>query len=562
MKKRLFTTALTLLLTFSLVMPAVFFAAPQRVYGAEKNSCIGGLLGGIGGAILASIMGEVPSFDMTTSVGTGFTAGATMETCINDLITVPFMRQAVRNMLKSITDSTINWINGTGNPTGQPSYVPNLSVHLQGVGDSAALALINQMKIGFNSPFGSAISSSLLKDYAQKTSVAGFFSANQNTLSKYSKNPAAFVGGSWSQGGLGEWFALTGPTQNNPFILYQAAQRQAVSNVTQAQTNRRQDLVSSGGFLSFCPAGSKSSNSISPSVSCTSPDGRPVNATTPGSAIMSYAQANINSGIGQFVSAQDLDSALGQIVSALGNRVLGATGLFSSSQPSSSRNTTVVSALPSNSSVSSVSIAQTTLSNIAAYTSAWETIATAANTASTSADSLVKFCIVAANKAALATGVNEWGIQVFPQTSPVGVHSVFIDAARKQAVDAQTAITTEILPVLTQAKVETSSFESTKTLALKVQAAAAVVPIADPIQFSTDVATLVSMPPSVLDVNTAQQNARALGGAMANPAGSLTVSGGSLVDQMNLINTNAQLLQTTVCNPASSLYVAPDISGG
>jgi len=597
MSKKPFVTTLAVLLTITLVAPAVFFITPQRA-SAASGSCIGGLLGGVGGYIVSMITGAVPSSDTATQVGTGATAGATIGTCINDLIIVPTLRQMIRSMLKSITNSTINWINGTGNPTGQPSYVRNLPGHLQSVGDSAAFAFIAKISTGFNSPFGSAISLALYKNYFQQTSLAGFFGANKSTLPGSRQSQQSFLAGNWSQGGVGTWFALTTQTQNNPYTLYQTAQSQLGSNVSQVQTNRRQDLMQSGGFLSFCngtksgaiagPAnnpdeqtalqacrangGSESEcyiesgglgqgRGINPQASCTNADGTPAEVTTPGSTISSYLQANVNSGIGQLVSAQDLDSAISQVVMALGNKVLGSTGLFGSSQTSSSKNTTVVTTAPSSASVSAVSLAETTLSNITAYTNAWQTIAAVTNTASTSVDSLAKFCTTAADKAALditSNNSNEWNTMVVSVSQNLAtMHSVFIAASRKQATDAQTALATEIAPVLAQVKAVPNAIGSTKVFALKVQAEATAIPIADPVQFSTDVATLTSMPPSVIDVINAQQNAQAFGAAQANPVESLNVSGGSLVDQMNLLNTNAATLKTTVCNPASELYTGP-----
>jgi len=47
------------------------------------------------------------------------------------------------------------------------------------------------------------------------------------------------------------------------------------------------------------------------------------------------------------------------------------------------------------------------------------------------------------------------------------------------------------------------------------------------------------MPPTMQDIANAEQGTQTFGGATASPTGSLTVSGGSLVDQMNLISANA-----------------------
>ncbi|MDD3531512.1 MAG: hypothetical protein PHV99_02915 [Candidatus Pacebacteria bacterium] len=490
---------------------------------------------------------------------------------------MPLIRSIIKKTIQNMTKSVVNWINGA-NSSKAPSYVPNLSIHLQGVGDSAALAFIEQMRTGFNSPFGSAISSALLKDYAQKTSVAGFFSGNQNTLTKYSSNPSAFVGGSWSQGGLGEWFALTGPTQNNPFILYQTAQNQAVSNVTQAQTNRRQDLVQSGGFLSLCPAGSTSSTGVKPQAPCTSEDGKPVQSVTPGSMIHAYAtkaiaDAGFDQSYAQLISANDFDSALSAVLNAVMDQVLGAaTGLLGGGSPSSTssgggpRSTAITSALGSytdsstsaseSASASGLSAAQSVLSNITTYLNSWQTIATAANTASSSAASLADFCTAAAIDAA---------------ANPAGWSSldVFINKANTQATAARNAITSVIAPALQEAAAVASSsvIANTKALALKVQAnsvagldttASANSSAASTLSVQTQ--TLLTSSPTPTETDNAQKNASVNGGAIAlpmstsaTPTVSLDVTGGSLVDRMNLISTNAQTLKTKSCTPVSCL---------
>lgn len=527
-----FSSALAILLTISFVTSATFFIASPRA-SASGIGCVGGIIGGVVGSLLS--VADVPATSKSGNIINSQTAGATIGTCINDLIIVPTLRAMIRGFLQDMTRSTINWINGTSNPTGQPSYVPNLSVHLQSVGDVAALAFISQVATGFNSPFGSAISASLRTNYLQRTSVGGFLAANKSTLPP---NINAFLAGNWSQGGAASWFALTTQTKNNPYTLFQAAQSQLGSNVGQAQTNRRQDLLQSGGFLSFCPAGSSSKSSgggIAPGVSCTSPDGTPVDTTTPGSAIMSYAQANINSGIGQLISAQDLDSAIGSIVSALANKVLGPTGLFGTSRPSSSRSTTIATPTPSSAASSASSLAQTILFNVSTYTTAWQTIETAANTASSSVADLVDFCTVAASNA--------------------GGSTAFASAATAQAAAARATLTTVIASVLAQAKAIPDLMKSTTDFALKVQAESTANPIENPTQFGIDVSTLSIMPPTLSDVSSAQVNALTTGAAQANPPGSLTVTGG-LVDQMNLLNTNAEALKTTVCDPTSELYVA------
>ncbi|MHB8660459.1 MAG: hypothetical protein ACYC75_00750 [Minisyncoccota bacterium] len=559
MNTKSFTGVFAILLIFSFVAPVAFLAAPQRA-SAAGASCVGGLLGGVGGAVYSYLNPAVPNNSAIENITTAQTAGATLGTCINDLVLMPLARNLIKQAIQNMTASVITFINGgSTNGTGQPSYVPNLATHMQLVGDSTALPFIAQTATGFNSPFGSAIALSLQTNYNQQTSVGGFFGANQCTLNDPSVSPNinSFVAGNWSQGGTGAWFALTGPTPNNPYVLQQAAQSQQWSLVNQAQTNQRQDLLQSGGFLSWCGGANSSITTLNGAINlkepCVNFDGSQANAQTPGSIIAGYAQkAVVGSGFdqeyAQLISANDIDSALSAIANALIGQVLGSTGLFGSSQPSIASGSSLTTQLrtysPSGTSAAApqtaaASMAQATLNNVTNYTNAWQTVISAAKTASTNATSLATFCTTAANTANTATSSS-------PQLK------TFVTTATAEAAAAQTSISTEISPVITQAQTAISSVANTQAFALKVQAEATSPTAGSGGALAADTQALATMPPSATDLATAQQNAQTFGGATANPGGSLTVSGGSLIDQMNLINTNATALRS-VCIPPPML---------
>lgn len=559
MRKYPFASALAILLIITLVTPTVFFIAPQKTHAAGgilgAASCIGSILGiGVGTVVTKVVSPAVPTWDALNLSQNTVSASANSTSCINDTILMPLARALARMILQQITASTINWING-GNGTGQPSFVLNLGVHLQSVGNAVAIPFINQIATGFNSPFGPAIASSLMKSYSQQTSMAGFFAANQSTLAQSSPNQAAFLAGNWSQGGIPAWFALTTQDQNNPYTLYQAAQSQLGSQVNQAQTNRRQDLISGQGFLSWCgatdsSAGSGSATGVNPGASCINKDGTSGNVQTPGSVILGYTQKTLGSGIDQLVSAQDLDAALGAIVTTLIKNVLGGTGLFGASRSSSS-GTAITTQLQNyaadnaSASASATSIAQSKASQVTSYTDAWNTIAIAANTASTTAADLATFCIAQQSTASdiFAAGGNPGGDMI-----------AFMAISNAQAAAAQTAITTEIAPVLKQALAAPASVAATQTFVLKVESEAlglTSLTTADTGAagaLTADTQTLSTMPPTAADVATVQENAQTFGGSKATPTGSLTVSGSSLVDQMNLIKANAAALKAA-CTP-------------
>jgi hypothetical protein len=592
----MFLTGLAILFTLTLVAPAIFFIAPQRVQAqAGAIGCVSGVAAGLASLVIEAVK-NVPATSPAGEAGSITTAGATLGSCVDDTILKPFARLMARIVLQQITTSTINWITGK-NGNGQPSFVVNLSLNLQSVGDAVALPFINQIRTGFNSPFGSAISSALQVNYNQKTSLAGFFSANQSTLPGSLQSQQAFLAGNWSQGGIPAWFALTTQCQNNPYCLYQTSESQLGSNVSQAQTNRRQDLIQSQGFLSWCGTtaaaaqtqsqasggyqacidqcnnasggytascadscatnfsqsggsiGGATSNGINPGASCTNSDGTPGNIQTPGSVIHDYTQkAVVGAGIDQLVSAQDLDQALGAIALALVNQVLSGSGLLGASAPSSSSRPSAMTLLQSYAAsnaaaaTSATSLAQMTLAQLGTYTGAWNTITAAANTAKTSVDALVTYC----NAQAKA-----------PYASP-SVITAQVNAA-------QTALATLIAPILAQAQAALSSAAITQTLALKVQSeAAAMTSVTSATTgaagaLTADTQALTAAPPSTANVVNAQADATATGAAVAlprpvypntTPTVSLTVSGGTLVDRMSLISTNATKLQAT-CTPVA-----------
>ncbi|OGG40330.1 hypothetical protein A2118_01360 [Candidatus Kaiserbacteria bacterium GWA2_50_9] len=529
MSNKPFATSVAVLLIIALVAPATFFIAPQRA-SAQSGAigCIGAGIGALFGltgsaAVGVSGIGGVPVVSMSgntlagigNSIG-GQTAGATTGECIYQLIIVPLARSMMRNILQSITSSIISWITGA-NGTGQPSFVQNLSRHLQAVGDAVALPFINQVRMVLSPQFGAAIASSLLANYARGTSVGGFLAANQSTLGRYSPNPSAFLAGNFSQGGIPAWFALTTQNENNPYLAKIAANDQLGSLVAQAQANRRQDLVQSKGFLSWCGATNSSMgpSGINPGVVCRNSDGTESPVKTPGTVIQGYAQQALGSGIAQLINPQDIDSALAAILSAAVNQVIQGVfgaggGLFGASQPSSIRPQAITDALQntaaSNSSAmtSANAVADAALTRATNYSSAWNTIGTAASSAAASVAPLKNIETCASQSSVADSDINSTLAQMQQASSDVSTTQALANRVKQEAASGASAALT------------------------------------------TDTQVLGTMIPDA-SVTSARADAVPLGGATANPTGSLSVSGGTLVDRMNLISQNAQNLNATSC---------------
>ena len=585
MNKRPFAGTLATLFIITLIASGTFFIVPQKVSASALN-CTGGILGFRAAKIISSDS-AVPVKNIPIEGSTFSSSVSAASSCINDVILIPLARAAIRAMLQKMTASVIMFINGQSNGNGSPQYVQSLQKNLQTVGDTQALAFFAQFEKNSNSPFASAISSSLRKNYLQNTSSAGFWDANKCTLSASSPNIDDYLKGDWSQGGTDAWFALTTQKQNNPYTFHQSSQKQLASAVTSAQDTRKTELNWGQGFLSWCStsgtaaqtqstdckkigdpctrydgnagtcgnadssgstlacwsnsannntATQSNTNSIDPGDPCYDKDGKPGAIKTPGSVIHDYTQkAVVASGFDQLISANDLDNALGAIIAALLNQVLGSvSGLFGSSDSSGSISS-ITSQLQgytssnTSSTQTALNTAQEKLSDVLVYKDALNTISSVADVASTSVASLISLCIA---QQEIASSILANGGSIDPAN--------FISISNLEISSAQTALTTEIAPVLTQVQEEINSVSATESLALQVEAESSNGATAGTSgSLESDISLLVSMPPTMQDITGAQQEAQVSGGAIASPAGSLTVSGGSLVDQMNLISANA-----------------------
>ena len=509
-----------------------------------------------------------------------------------------------------MTASATSFVNGKSNGTGMPQFVTSLQNQLQKTGDVQALAFFSNLK-NSNSPFAASITSSLKNKYLESTSLAGFFSANQCTLSKSSKNINSFLAGNWSQGGVGAWLSLTTQDQNNPYTLYEKAQNQLASVVNAAQTEKTTQLNWGQGMLSWCGNVSSSSSgstggSVDPTSStvdtqidmtcsnnqqcpgvlvcisgkciddpltttsstidtqinnistknldlsnvkndinsaasakslsagdpCTKKDGSPGQIKTPGSVIsgaLGKALGVEQDKLAQLGSAgteiNKLMSSVGDVLKSMSimtSVVNGATGgLLGVTNTSATDRTSEFSqydssgflgatATTSTKSTDSFAVSPSVMtSNIARYQAAWNTISTAANTASTTVASLLNTCASSAS-------------------------------------EAQTALDTEIAPVLKHAAQATVNISQANDLLQQIQ-----IDLEDNSSgtaYTSDMVTLQTTPPTSADVSNAEQNAQITEFATTadpNSTNSLTVSGASILDQMILLTTNANALKAS-----------------
>jgi len=561
MKQHSLNIVLAIFLIITLIVPPVFFVAQQKTYAADAVTEVGPQLYN---TLKTSIETTISVAKLTLLTAYNL-AEASAETAlyVNTYVLQPLAFVMSGNLLKLITASVIDFVIGKTNGTGAPQFVQNLQGNLQTVGDTQALAFFAQFGRNSNSPFASAITSSLRTNYLQNTSSAGFWDANKCTLSASSPNIDDYLKGDWSQGGTDAWFALTTQDQNNPYTLYQRSQNQLASVVTSATAARLAELNWGQGFLSWCSATvNPYSDSSSPIVTgvnpgdpCINEDGTPGTIKTPGSTIKATLDKVLGSTQDKLVQmgsvANEITGILGNIATTMATvnfaqQLLGGPnsgGLFGVGQPSGSNSTSQLYQYrnsPGYLGVTDSTVYQEAaalpmsgsdvLNRVSQYQSAWNTISVAANAASTSVTSLASFCL---SQQAVASST-------FANSNSLYLAN-FMNISNAEINAAQTALTTEIAPIFAQvANASTVSAVAT-AMAQKVQNELNSSTPNSGIggSYTADLQALQSMPPTMQDIANAEQGTQTFGGATASPTGSLTVSGGSLVDQMNLISANA-----------------------
>lgn len=503
------------------------------------------------------VIGDVSPTNIGSWLENTVTAVSTLQTQIKGYVLDPLAHMLAQAVLKSITASVVDSINGRN---GSPSFVKNLSLTLQMVGDRVGLSFITQFNSSIRSPFTASIANALHTNYLQSTSLAGFFAGNQCTLSTISGSNAninSFLAGSFNKGGLSTWFALTTQDKNNPLAMFLNAKSQLASAVTGAQGKQSQVVTQNNGFLSWCSSGRMddqqaglgaacsdfangsdcngnfvcvqsagkttgtcqqptAATSDDTASTCYNKDGTPGSVETPGSVIHDQLTKTLGSGVDSLVSVHDFNQMVDTILAALATKVV-STGLSALSGSGGSGSVTrqiTTSTDPNAAAVGSQALttAQGIVTRVEKYSTAWTAVQTAAQAASSDLQNLSNTCA--------------------QQSSP-----------------AQTALQTEVQPVLSQAQAALNSAATTKTLALRVESEASATSAGSAGALTADLQTLIAAPPTASDLATAQSNASETGAATSSPGTPLSVSGGTLVDQMKLISKNAQTLRSCILVP-------------
>lgn len=520
-----FFSGIASLLIISFVFPSAFFIAPKRVH-AIPVTVIGNVAQVPFDIIISakSILTEIHSF--TSKV-------ATVAMWTNTFIFQPLLFILSGKLLQSITSGTINFVIGTINGTGAPQFVQDVRGNMQAVSDASAFSFINLYGMHSRSPFSASIVSAIRIDYLQSSSLAGFFAANRDTLYRTSPNINAYLAGDWSQGGIASWFALTTQDNNNPYMLYLNAQSRMRSQtgpgVGGATGARASELAWGQGMLSWCGADESidpetpvygPANGLEGAVTgdpCTMNDGTSGKIKTPGSVISSTLGKALGAAQDKIIEmgalASEVNGIMGDITRIMqtvniARNILGgqnSDGLMGAGGHGSGAFLGVTSANVYQNAGSSPLFTSDKKATVDQYEFAWLAIKSVADAAATALGAIISSCANATTKS-----------------------------------EAQAALSAQVQPTVAAAE---------SAVANVVAARAQLQTIQDKLNAgqdaSADIQTLNAMPPSSTDLTNAIQESQTLGGATANPEGSLTVSGGSMVDRMNLIRANATLASTT-----------------
>lgn len=526
---------------------------------------------------------------------------------INTYILQPIAFVMSGELMKALTSSVIKFVTGKANATGIPQFVTDVRKSLQSISDFQKQAYLRQVALT-NSPFATSIAQALGIDYNQKTSLAGFWAANMNTLgSGIPTYNNSYLAGNWSAGGIAAWFQLTTQSQNNPYLLYQNTQARLQTQIgpgSGGSTGARLSELSWGqGFMSWCGASDEATQTaasaktamdfciaeggtpatcdkiftnyggvaggINPGDACTDKDGNPGTVRTPGSTIKATLDKVLGGQQDKLIQIGNMSSQVNRILGSIGtvlNTVNLAANILGGGSGGTSSGGLLGAGSPSG-----------TLSNFdPSYGVTGSQIQQDANSSSvTTARNADTAAAVAETQGQISatsgSGAGSSGMPARVQSyttywNAIGAAASSTSATLRATMDtchtywngsstyeinAQNTLSFKVIPILTQAAGVKALMDAALAQDALVSSQASTTST-----YSADLEKLNTMVPTANDVAAAEYNATAYGAAVANPAGSLTVSGSSIVDQMNLIRTNATAIQTTYCT------TPPDYGGG
>lgn len=609
MSRQPLVVSLASLLILAFVVPTVLFTGPRVAYAQQPPSPLAVPTAGSGFndfvQTVKSILTQVQGY--TSMV-------ATVADHVNTYYLQPLAFVMSGQLMKALTASVMQFVIGKANGTGIPQFVTDVRKSLQSISDAQAQAYFRQVSLT-NSPFATSIARALQIDYNQNTTLAGYWAKNMSTLGQgIPSYQPGFLAGNWSQGGVAAWFQLTTQSQNNPYLLYQNSREQLASvigpGVGGATGARLQELQWGQGFMSWCsPSKDEATNAvytrfvacvaqcksddiscqedcqqgsstagnvgINPGDPCTKEDGTPGTIQTPGSTIKATLDKVLGGQQDKLVQMGNISSQVNRILSDIGtvlntinlaSNILGGSGggLLNAGSPSGALTTwgTAKQAPTVNpttinyfgtggaqiqlDSENSAVTAATKISTSTTLTPADFGLDDTSGTSSSDMLGRIQKYGTAWNAIGSVASTTESTLQTVMTTC-----HAYWNTTTSYETSAQNVISFTVTPVLTEAAGIPAILAAARAQYDLVRNSSTTAPTYD-----AEVQKLNTMKPTGADVATAEYNATARGAATANPIGSYSVSGGSIVDRLNLIRNNAKAIQTASCT------TPPDTGGG
>jgi len=208
---------------------------------------------------------------------------------------------AMKVIMKKLTDSTVNWINGGFN--GSPAFVTNPGRYFTEIADGLAGEFIGGENSPLNflcTPFANNIKLSLRNNYAT--------SQGYNPQCTFS-DIKGFLDEGFNRGGWDAWFELTQNPNNNPYDSYLNAQVELNSRIANKLSIAQEELRWGSGFLSF--------------------KGDDGEIRTPGKVIEGQLELVLGQGVTDLGLARSFDDVVSALIGAMTKKVFSSTGLRS-----------------------------------------------------------------------------------------------------------------------------------------------------------------------------------------------------------------------------------------
>lgn len=189
--------------------------------------------------------------NVVTSGTTGISAAKDTKDTIEDYIIRPLALALGRAAIKSITDSTVNWINGGFE--GSPAFETDLRRGLRRAADGEAQRFLTNLaqNTKINSPYINDLITNVGAAYYLYSGKDALAARLQDTLGSASQNPAAFRAGNFQEGGWNAWFETFANPANNPIGANMIASQAMAEDISSAIEQRTQELAWGKGFLSW-----------------------------------------------------------------------------------------------------------------------------------------------------------------------------------------------------------------------------------------------------------------------------------------------------------------------